>query len=177
MGDSLGIVHVWSSSYKQLLRLTLLQQPEIMKNPAILSLAVIEEGMKILVGTKFAEIYQLASQELSITVNTKYKSTEVLKATFSPSDSKNGKIGGLAVSKNPSMVDRFYTCADDGFLRIWSIENRKLVEMIEIDTKPASESFKKKDASVKCSTIALSPREDLAAVGLTSGSIKVEVFN
>lgn len=129
------------------------------------------DGKKILIGTYASDIFQLKTDDLSVSRNTSYEPRLLTQGAHSFGSNEPNQMWGLAVFKLPENQGKFITCSDDGLVRIWSVADKTCIKYV-CDKNSKNDSARGTgDAKLRC--IALNPREELAAVGCKSGAIKV----
>jgi WD40 repeat protein len=113
----------------------------------------------------------MSSNDLKVTTNSKYiLSPPILKAPFALDSLERYEMGGLAVYPLEEH-DKFVTCSDDGYVRIWSVKDRALTGSLELTLNTKGEQVPKSDDSkLKCISI---NKSGVAAVGCKSGLIRV----
>ena len=147
-----------------------LETSSVFPSQEIRSFDCTQDGRRFVIGTINSEIYQLSTSDLTISSNSKYQESVILRAPFAPSNNENSLMQGLDVFTQPELAERFITCAEDNILRIWSTAQRKLMGYMPLEISDNSRDAK---AKLRLTCLALSPREDRAAVGYTTGLIKV----
>lgn len=176
IADSLGAVHLWSIAYREILKVQCLEISSVFDSQEIRSFDCTDEGRRFVIGTVNSEIYEVITPDLTISSNSSYQVKDVLKAPYVPGDYKEGGSQGLAIFTAPKLAERFLTFAEDNILRVWSISLRKQMAVLPLD---ASDSVTIKNSSKKpqLTALTLSQREDSAAVGFSTGLIKVLYFD
>lgn len=149
-----------------------LETSSVFPSQEIRSLDCTEDGRRFVIGTINSEIYELSTSDLTISSNSKYQESDILRAPFALANNENSSMQGLEVFTLPELSERFLTCAEDNILRIWSTAQRKIMGYLPLEILDNSREAK---AKLRLTCLALSSREDRAAVGYTTGLIKVYV--
>jgi WD40 repeat protein len=135
------------------------------------SMDTTSDGKKIIFGTFASEIFQLKTDDLSVSRNTKYEPRLLTQGAHSFGGSEPLQMWGLAVFKLTENQGKFITCSDDGLVRIWSVADKTCLKIVCDKNSKGDSARGTGDAKLRC--IALHPREEMAAVGCKSGAIKV----
>lgn len=144
-------------------------------NADIRSLDTVPDGRKLILGTAISEIFELSTTDVKITSNSRFDKDPINKGVFAINSIDHYEMWGLATFKTQENNGKFVTVSDDGYLRIWTVNDRekKLEGFVELHANskgvpdPTSD-----DARLRC--VAITPKEDFAAVGCKSGAIRVD---
>ena len=167
-----GIIHVMTNSYVDVLKIHFAELNPDSLSLKIRALDTTDEGKRIVLGTSASEIYELVSHEMKVSANSRYNKIDINKAPFTLNSIDLYYMNGLAVFKTSENAGRFATCSDDGLLRIWSAEEKRMIGLIELNTNSKGEIvINTDDSRLRC--LALSPKEDMIAIGCKSGAIRI----
>lgn len=166
-----GNIHVWSNNYKDLFKLNYSAKSTEVISLKVRSIDTFSEGKRIIIGTYKSEICELSSSDLKVTQNSKYELNSILKAPFALDSIERYEMWGLALYTNEKKEDNFVTCSDDGFVRIWSVAEKKLLGYIELNANTKLEVMPfSDDSKLRCICV---NKQETAAVGCKSGLIRV----
>jgi WD40 repeat protein len=176
-----GVVHILNSQYSGNTKIELIRYDNKTNLESIsYRIRAMDsfDGKRILVGTYSSEIVEFFTNDLRLTVNTKYDKREFNKGVFAWNSYDKFETWGLAVAKgvNPDYEGKFLTCGDDGILRVWNLKERRLEWLLDLNTNNKGDQVIGTD-DTKLRAISLSPKEDVAAIGCKSGAIKVASIN
>lgn len=173
-----GSIEIWGNTYKPLVKQNLSLQGnqglEVL-SLKIRSLDIFGDGRRIILGTYKSEIFEMSTTDSKVTTSTKYLlSPPVLKGPFTLDSLEKYEMNGLVVYP-PEEHDKFVTCSDDGYVRIWSIKDRTLSASLELILNTKGEQVPKSDDS-KLRAITIN-KMGVAAIGCKSGLIRVRASN
>jgi WD40 repeat protein len=165
-----------TTSYSNVLKIEFSTMRPDEFNADIRSLDTLADGKRLILGTAISEIFELYTTDVKVTSNSRFDKEPINKGAFAMNSVDKYEMLGLAVFKNQENAGKFLTCSDDGYLRTWAVSDRekKLDGFVELHANskgipdPHSD-----DARLTC--VAITPREDFAAVGCRSGAIRVDI--
>ena len=172
MAGKEGVVHILSNTYADVLKVELLFYNPDLFNLTIRSIDTANDGKRIILGTYSSEIYELISNDLKISPNSKYEKVDINKGPFTIDSVNIFEMWGLAMFKTPKNIGNFLTCSDDGILRIWSIKERRMLSYMELHSNSKGENqLNSDDSKLRC--VSLNPTDEIVAIGCKSGAIRV----
>lgn len=163
-----------TTSYSNVLKIEFSTMRPDEFNADIRSLDTVADGRRIVLGTAISELFELSTTDVKITSNSRFDKDAINKGVFSMNSFDRFEMWGLAVFRTQENAGKFITVSDDGYLRIWSVNDRerKMEGFVELhaNSKNIPDPYSD-DARLRC--VAISPKEDFAAVGCKSGAIRV----
>ena len=145
-------------------------------NHRIRSIDVSMDCKTITIGTISSEIFKLWTDDNKISGSTNFNYEIVAQGHYSPCLKTIDEIWGLAAYHHD---DRFITVSDDSSLRIWKPSSRRLIRRVMLDIQEDGERYPldpntgETSDSVKLRSVAISPKDNLIAVGSKNGIIRV----
>jgi WD40 repeat protein len=166
-----GSIHVWTYTYKELLKLSYSYpgDPSLSK---IKSMDCTGDGRKIIFGTFDSRIVEMVSTDMMLSQNSKYTKSDINKGPFTPDSVDSYEMWGLAVFRSPDKKDRFLTCSDNGCIEMWSTSQFERMSSMTLGTNEnVKELANPDDRKLRCISIATG--EETVLVGCKSGLIQV----
>eukprot|EP01017_Pseudomicrothorax_dubius_P040457 TRINITY_DN6328_c0_g1_i1.p1 TRINITY_DN6328_c0_g1~~TRINITY_DN6328_c0_g1_i1.p1 ORF type:complete len:614 (+),score=151.97 TRINITY_DN6328_c0_g1_i1:60-1844(+) len=165
------------TNYAVLLSVSIAESVKLSRCPKVRSVCLARDGKTMLVGTFGSEIFEVSTKDAKITKTTKFATPrDIIRGHYTPNAKWTNEVWGLAIFNDGK---RFATCSDDGTLRIWSVQNKRLLEVFDLNTdkdgNPLEPDKKTGDLvdSAKGRSLSISPDDGTIAVGCKDGTVRI----